>query len=36
VLATVAAGLSLAALGAGLVPARRAASQNPATTLRSE
>ncbi|HEY5906836.1 MAG TPA: FtsX-like permease family protein, partial [Vicinamibacteria bacterium] len=36
VLAGVAAGLSLAALGAGLVPARRAACQDPVATLRTE
>ncbi len=36
VLASVAAGLSLAALGAGLVPARRAACQDPVATLRTE
>ena len=36
VLAGVASGLSLVALAAGLVPARRAASQDPLITLRSE
>ncbi len=36
VLAGVSSGLSLAAMAAGLVPARRAASQDPVATLRTE